>query len=667
MFNSPFKKNESKSKIESIQQSDIIFVSDLFAEEYTGGAELTTQALIGNEDNREELHGYKICKVRSEELTMELLAAGVDKYWIFTNFSGMNSDLIPSIIANIKYSIIEYDFKYCTFRSIEKHKAATNKECDCHNQPLGKMISAFFYGSNSIFWMSEKQKNLYEKVFPFLSRKKSIILTSMFSKDFFEFVAENSENEKSDSYIIVGSDSWIKGVEDSVEYCEKNNLDYEVVSGISHKKLLLKMSKSKGLVFLPRGGDTCPRTVIEAKLLGCDLVINDNVMHKDEDWFNTDDLKKTISWLVAGPSRFWSEIYGEINRQPTISGYTTTLNCIDQSYPFEESILSMLGFCDQVVVVDGGSTDGTIEALNKIADKNKNLIIHVQERDWDSKRFAVFDGLQKALARAMCTSEWCWQQDSDEVIHENDYHRVKALARNLPKSMDLIALPLVEFWGGPYKIRMDINPWKWRMSRNRPHITHGIPKDLRCFDNDGELYSKPGSDGCDYVRSDTYEPVPFVNFYTKDADDIRNSALNGNIDAIYDYNNWFMSVVQSLPSVWHYSWFDIERKIKTYRDYWSSHWQSLYDITQEDTAENNMFFDKAWTEVSDDEIKSLAKDLAEKSGGHIFHSKVDLTKPVVCIALEEGTPEQGMDRHPKIMRKWMKRKVIKEWTPGDKK
>ena len=69
----------------------------------------------------------------------------------------------------------------------------------------------------------------------------------------------------------------------------------------------------------------------------------------------------------------------------------------------------------------------------------------------------------------------------------------------------------------------------------------------------------------------------------------------------------------------------------TYKNYWQKHWESLYDIVQEDTAENNMFFDKPWSEVSDDEIKKMAVDLAKKTGGHVFHSKVDWNNPTPSI------------------------------------
>ena len=120
------------------------------------------------------------------------------------------------------------------------------------------MVSAFFYGANCLFWMSEKQKDHYEDIFPFLSQKISAVLSSVFSKEFFENVSRLSEKDKNETYLIVGSNSWIKGVDDAISFCKDNSLKYEVVSGITHSQMLEKMSESKGIVFLPKGGDTCP-------------------------------------------------------------------------------------------------------------------------------------------------------------------------------------------------------------------------------------------------------------------------------------------------------------------------------------------------------------------------------------------------------------------------
>ena len=117
------------------------------------------------------------------------------------------------------------------------------------------------------------------------------------------------------------------------------------------------------------------------------------------------------------------------------------------------------------------------------------------------------------------------------------------------------------------------------------------------------------------------------------------AALAGNQQAVEAYKEWFQRVADLMPSVHHYSWFDLPRKIKTYKDYWSQHWQSLYNISQEDTAENNMFFDKPWSEVTEDDINDMSQKLKTQLGGWVFHSKVDFNKEVPHMTLRAGQPE----------------------------
>lgn len=614
--------------------ADVVFVADAFAEDYSGGAELTIDALISSAP-------IKVHKVKSHDVTIELLDKGYKKFWIFGNFANLNVGLIPSICANINYAIVECDFKFCKYRSMEKHYEIERIECACENTDAGKMISAFFYGARSLWWMSEKQLDVYCKRFPFLKQKNNTVLSSVFDdRTFAKFKLLNAKysDKKTKKWIVTGSPSWIKGTNDAIEWCKTNDKEYEVIWNVPYDKMLEEFAQAEGFVFLPKGGDTCPRQVIEAKMLRCQLHVNDNVMHKDEIWFNTSDEFDTEAYLYMSRSRFWNGIKADMNYKPTISGYTTTKDCIRQGYPFEQCIKSMLGFCDQVVVVDGGSTDGTWERLNELKKSDERLLIHQQPRDWSSKRFAVFDGQQKALARALCTSEWCWQQDSDEIVHENDYEKIKTIIKFLPKNVPLLALPVIEYWGGYEKVRMDITVWKWRLSQNLPHITHGIPLSLRKFDENGELYSGLGSDGCDYVNVSDYSPIQFANFYTADVEQARRAALAGNEQARQQFELWFNAVLQEAPAVHHYSWFDMSRKIKTYKEYWSKHWQSLYDIKQADTAENNNFFAKAWSSVTDEDISTLAERLKNEMGGWIFHNRVDFTKPTPSIKCDRQPP-----------------------------
>tara|TARA_A100001011_G_scaffold393650_3_gene484055 strand:- start:3414 stop:5360 length:1947 start_codon:yes stop_codon:yes gene_type:complete len=635
--------NERNIK-EEIKDCDVVFVSDLYVDDYIGGAELTTEVLY--QYSNHTFVDKKVCKIKSDQVNKDLIQAGLLKKWIFFNYASMSINLIPVIVANLNYSIVEYDYKFCKYRSTEKHLSAEGKECDCHDQQHGKIISAFMYGADFLFWMSEAQKNFYLQFFPFLSSKDNTVVTSAFSKETLALLRDLRSNskERKQKAIIIGSNSWIKGIDDSVEYCKRElSIDYDIVSNLSHSDLLEKLSEYEHFVFMPKGKDTCPRIVIEAKLAGCKIHINDNVQHKEESWWNKDP-DSIDNFLRNGPQeKFWGKLNGYFSRSEKVSGYTTTRDCIDQKYPFRQCIESMLGFCDQVVVVDGGSTDGTWEALKEIAQKDDRILIEQRIRDWNHPRFAVFDGLQKAYARSLCTGKWCWQMDSDEIVHERDYEKVKKLLKDVPKSIHLLALPVVEYWGGPEKVRVDVNPWKWRFSRNLKHITHGIPAQLRKTDDEGNLYSLPGSDGCDYIDKDSYQTIPCMHFYDQNIHDIRISALKGDQKAAEAYENWFNNLIENLPGVHHYSWFDLERKIHTYKNYWSKHWQSLYNIEQKDTPENNMFFDKSWEDVTNDEIKDLSKKLKEEMGGWIFHNKVDFNQRTPYVLIERGEPENMRD------------------------
>jgi glycosyltransferase involved in cell wall biosynthesis len=374
--------------------------------------------------------------------------------------------------------------------------------------------------------------------------------------------------------------------------------------------------------------------VIEAKLLGCKLQLNDNVQHAAEEWFATDDLENIENYLFAARTLFWNGVKTMMEFKASVSGYTTTLNCIKQEYPFEQSIKSMLTFCDEVCVVDGGSTDGTYEVLLRLAaeyvtqdEKTKEPILKLKvkqvKRDWDHPRFAVFDGLQKAEARAMCTKDFCWQMDSDEIVHEDDAPRIAEMCRAMPKDVAILALPVVEYWGGPEKVRLDIQPWKWRLSRNHPDITHGIPAELRKTDDNGDTYAAEGTDGCDMISKETGERYAYISFYTPDIENVRRVAMLGNEQARQQYEQWFNAVVAGLPGVFHYSWYNLARKIRLYKGYWTKHWNSLYGKSTEDTAANNMMFDLPWSEVTDEMIDARAQEMSNKLGGWIWHRKWD--------------------------------------------
>lgn len=325
-----------------------------------------------------------------------------------------------------------------------------------------------------------------------------------------------------------------------------------------------------------------------------------------------------------------------------ISSYTLTFNCDSQNFPWKESIQSHLDFSDQVVVIDDKSTDGTWEYLVEWAKREPKLLIEQPEKPTD-KRLSIYSGsFMKTRGRQLSTGDFLWQFDVDEIVHELDYTKIRSLCEKLPAGIELVTLPVLEYWGSKGKCRVDVNPWKWRLSRNNPKIIHGIPGNQRAYDKDGNLYSK-GSDGDDYIFSDTLTQVPFFMTYPPAGEKLRAQVMSGAVSA-QQFQSFMQQYMSSYPGVHHYSWYSLKRKIISYKAYWHKHWANIFNLDASDTAKNNVFFDKPWSEVTEPDMDAMSEKLEREMGGWIFHSKVDFTKPTPSF--------QHHMSHPKAMQSW---------------
>jgi len=72
---------------------------------------------------------------------------------------------------------------------------------------------------------------------------------------------------------------------------------------MEYRKFLETLCDYKGFIFLPNAYDTCPRVVVEAKILGLEYVINDNVQIKKELIETTPDEILDKLHLLSG--NFW--------------------------------------------------------------------------------------------------------------------------------------------------------------------------------------------------------------------------------------------------------------------------------------------------------------------------------------------------------------------------
>ena len=296
------------------------FVADAFAHQVRGGAELTTHALIEAAKNRNDVWMAPCTEITEQnliDLYREDKIKNQKTHLIFGNFSTLDARMLPYIIQNFDYSVIEYDYKFCQYRSPEKHFASEDQECDCHESGLGKAVLMFYTAAKHVFFMSELQRQVYADRFSDWAMNNTSVLSSVFSQSEWRTLENAITLQKGvvrkDMWAYQRSTSWIKGSEDAEEWAYGQGCKYDPCgfTGLDTMEMYNFLSGVKGLVALPRGGDTCPRMVIEAKLLGCELHINENVQHANEGWFANGTYDSIKEYLQSRTEVFWNILEGE--------------------------------------------------------------------------------------------------------------------------------------------------------------------------------------------------------------------------------------------------------------------------------------------------------------------------------------------------------------------
>lgn len=277
-----------------------VFVADMFAADYIGGAELTTEAIL-----KAVPEGSSVFKLHSQSLTDTIVAANLDKTWILCNWTQAPMEgLVELVNRRCKFFFLEFDYKFCVMRSSHLHKLQTKQECNCKDARQGKFVSAIYRKAQHVFFMSEGQRQEYFKQFPVLQdcQDRMTVLSSVWEPEDLEYLAEIKQSVRSDRWAVLKGGSWIKNQEATEQYCKSKGIPYELIGNLPYRDFLKKLSEYKGLVFHPAGFDTCPRMVVEARILGLELDLNENVQHQNEEWWVSGNL---VTYLKDRVFYFW--------------------------------------------------------------------------------------------------------------------------------------------------------------------------------------------------------------------------------------------------------------------------------------------------------------------------------------------------------------------------
>jgi glycosyltransferase involved in cell wall biosynthesis len=146
-----------------------------------------------------------------------------------------------------------------------------------------------------------------------------------------------------------------------------------------------------------------------------------------------------------------------------ISGFMIVKDVLKQGYPFVEAVASALPICDEFLISDGYSTDGTYEIIQKIGSINPKVKVY-QDHWLDKKDVTVLADVTNNL-RTKCSFEYILSIQANEIIHEQSAPFIKALPTIFP-DVDTFSFPFIQFLD-KYKFA---EGFRLRLAKNYPYI-----------------------------------------------------------------------------------------------------------------------------------------------------------------------------------------------------
>lgn len=278
-----------------------------------GGTNLTSLAIF--EDRQQD-----IISISCNDLTLSDINRYSNRLWILGNIVGLanlNKDVIDFLFES-NFVKIEFDYNYCPYRGNIPHKINGKDNCECPHGNGHPVLSRIYQlipeKAKWIFYMSERQRCIHIDHMPNIKIDQTSVLSSCFTKstlDSFRAIRSRRSIRNGKWAILSGFGGWhskAKGLQEAINYCTANSLQYDVLPVMDYDEHINRLSSYHGLIFLPIIDDTCPRCVIEAKLMGLEIITNTNSQHVTEKWWRGGSIEEVDQYISGRPEAFWNQI-----------------------------------------------------------------------------------------------------------------------------------------------------------------------------------------------------------------------------------------------------------------------------------------------------------------------------------------------------------------------
>jgi glycosyltransferase involved in cell wall biosynthesis len=101
-----------------------------------------------------------------------------------------------------------------------------------------------------------------------------------------------------------------------------------------------------------------------------------------------------------------------MKRTPNLSIITVNLNNKDGLIDTAKSVVAQTWTDYEWIIIDGGSTDGSVEIIKEYADKTDKLVYWCSEPDG-----GIYQGMNKGIDKA--SGEYCWFLNSGDYAYKN--------------------------------------------------------------------------------------------------------------------------------------------------------------------------------------------------------------------------------------------------------
>jgi len=284
----------------------VLFVADQFsdatrsrAERHPGGAELTDEAAIA------------ACPWSLSTTTFHMLASsGVgaleqSDIIVVGNSETASSEQLLAIARTGRHVTFEHDLRICRWRgnfpSGRDYAHRMLQRCWCAQAAQREL----FERARGAIFLTRLQESYYRKN-PFFACPATLVLgSSLFGPALLEAAASTpADRGVRSGASVFASPHPVKGYRQAIRYCRQHGLAPKEIRGLSPPQVLQHFAASRSFVYLPIGPEWAGRMLVEARLLGCQVVTNELAGVASEPFWQG-DRDGAVSFLADGPHRFW--------------------------------------------------------------------------------------------------------------------------------------------------------------------------------------------------------------------------------------------------------------------------------------------------------------------------------------------------------------------------